>query len=55
MPRSALSLTKETLVELTSDEMATVVGGGDTDSCSCSILVVCINLPQATAAFIKCG
>lgn len=44
MPRSMLSLSKETLAELTSDEMATVVGGAaDSDSCTCSIAVICIN------------
>lgn len=42
MPRK-LSLSKETLVELTGDEMNAVVGGAaDSDSCTCGIGNVCV-------------
>ena len=46
--RTKLTLAKETLAELTSDEMATVIGGHDSDSCTCTgIGVICINVPNA--------
>lgn len=48
-----LSLSRETLAELTADEMSAVVGGADTDSCSCTILSCVTNDfgSQTTEAF----
>ena len=44
-----LTLTKETLDELTADDMAAIVGGGESDSCT---LAACMAADRALRALV---